>query len=222
MMERLRRARAVGEAHDASGSELPLVKMGGTMEGFFDKVRKETANGEALPNWYGRVVPRVPSRGEYELVEADCRPTHRKRRPNGVIAKARSSFARSSWSQPWRLCLAPTPIPNNRFSCAGRDLCRNHFHDTLPGSSIAMCVSDSDGKYVEIQATGNSLLDKALTSLAPGATKQGSGKSVFFNSLPNLPRREVVKTAMGFEVAESNIGEISGSFRSASSEVKGE
>lgn len=55
MLERLRRARAVGLENAASGSELPLVKMGGTMAGFLDKVRQETNNGQTLPDWYGEL-----------------------------------------------------------------------------------------------------------------------------------------------------------------------
>jgi alpha-mannosidase len=50
MLEKLRRARAVGKQHDAGG-QLPLVKMGGSFEQFFDSVRKETSNATKLPNW---------------------------------------------------------------------------------------------------------------------------------------------------------------------------
>ena len=50
MLEKLRRARTVGKQRDAGG-QLPLVKMGGTFEGFYDSVREETANGTRLPNW---------------------------------------------------------------------------------------------------------------------------------------------------------------------------
>lgn len=55
MLERLRRARAVGEVNDASGSELPLIRMGATMSAFFDFVRAKTTNGEVLPDWYGEL-----------------------------------------------------------------------------------------------------------------------------------------------------------------------
>ena len=51
MLEKLRRARTVGKQHDAGG-QLPLVKMGGTFEGFYDSVREETLDGTRLPNWY--------------------------------------------------------------------------------------------------------------------------------------------------------------------------
>lgn len=51
MLERLRRARAVGKQHDAGG-QLPLVKMGGSYDEFFASVRKETVGGTKLPNWW--------------------------------------------------------------------------------------------------------------------------------------------------------------------------
>ena len=50
MLEKLRRARSVGKQSDAGG-QIPLVKMGGSFEQFFDSVRKETVNGTRLPNW---------------------------------------------------------------------------------------------------------------------------------------------------------------------------
>lgn len=50
MLEKLRRARTVGKQADAGG-QLPLVKMGGSFEQFFDSVREETVNATRLPNW---------------------------------------------------------------------------------------------------------------------------------------------------------------------------
>ena len=50
MLEKLRRARAIGKQHDAGG-QIPLVKMGGTFEEFYDTIREETVNGSRLPNW---------------------------------------------------------------------------------------------------------------------------------------------------------------------------
>lgn len=53
-MEKLRRARAVGQRNDIGG-QLPLVKMGGSFSEFYDSVRKETSNGTKLPNWRGEL-----------------------------------------------------------------------------------------------------------------------------------------------------------------------
>jgi len=54
MMEKLRRARAVGKRNDIGG-QLPLVKMGGSFSEFYDSVRQETNNGNKLPNWRGEL-----------------------------------------------------------------------------------------------------------------------------------------------------------------------
>lgn len=54
MLEKLRRARAIGQHPDAGG-QLPLVKMGGSFSEFFDSVRKETENGIRLPYWRGEL-----------------------------------------------------------------------------------------------------------------------------------------------------------------------
>jgi alpha-mannosidase len=50
MLEKLRRARAAGKQHDAGG-QLPLVRMGGSFDEFFEKVRRDTSNGATLPSW---------------------------------------------------------------------------------------------------------------------------------------------------------------------------
>lgn len=50
MLEKLRRARAVGLTAE-SGGHLPLVRMGGSMDEFFESVWEETHQGRRLPNW---------------------------------------------------------------------------------------------------------------------------------------------------------------------------
>ncbi|RSH89905.1 Glycoside hydrolase, 38 vacuolar alpha mannosidase [Saitozyma podzolica] len=60
--------------------------------------------------------------------------------------------------------------PKGTLELLWEDLCRNKFHDTLPGSSINLCVKDSDGKYREVQATGKELLDSALAALITQST----------------------------------------------------
>ncbi len=51
MMEKLRRARAIGLNDECGRGELPLVRMGGSIDEFFDSLRKETDGGNKLPNW---------------------------------------------------------------------------------------------------------------------------------------------------------------------------
>jgi alpha-mannosidase len=63
MLEKLRRTRAIGKRHDAGG-QIPLVKMGGSFEEFYESVRKETDNGAKLPNWRGELYAEF-HRGTY-------------------------------------------------------------------------------------------------------------------------------------------------------------
>jgi alpha-mannosidase len=97
--------------------------------------------------------------------------------------------------------------PKETLELLWEDLCRNQFHDTLPGSSINLCVKDSDGKYREIQATGKELLDNALAALVTRSTG-----SIFVNTLHSTPRREVVVTKstesvqQGFAIVEAPTG----------------
>jgi alpha-mannosidase len=51
MLEKLRRARALVQCGEATSTDIPLVKMGGSFDRFFESVKKETNNGTKLPNW---------------------------------------------------------------------------------------------------------------------------------------------------------------------------
>jgi len=51
MLEKLRRTRAVVQCGQATSTDLPLVKMGGSFDRFFESLKEETANGTKLPNW---------------------------------------------------------------------------------------------------------------------------------------------------------------------------
>ena len=55
MLERLRRARAVGVQNDPKGAEVPMIKVGDGMGDFFEMVRRKTKNGGTLPTWWGEL-----------------------------------------------------------------------------------------------------------------------------------------------------------------------
>lgn len=63
MLEKLRRARAIGK-HPAAGGQLPLVHMGGSMDDFYAGVREDTNDGRLLPNWRGELYAEF-HRGTY-------------------------------------------------------------------------------------------------------------------------------------------------------------
>lgn len=65
------------------------------------------------------------------------------------------------------------------------------FHDTLPGSSIHLAVEDYDRKFAEIHQTAKDLFYEAIEALRDDR-KTSSSVVSYINTLPSLPRREVV------------------------------
>lgn len=51
MLEKLRRARAVATSQGCGGGDMPVVRMGESMDAFFEYVEQETDQGSKLPNW---------------------------------------------------------------------------------------------------------------------------------------------------------------------------
>ena len=51
LMERLRRARAVGLQSNGQSQEMPLVKQRSTLSDFYEHLRSSTDNGAKLPSW---------------------------------------------------------------------------------------------------------------------------------------------------------------------------
>lgn len=63
MLEKLRRARAIGR-NSSAGGQIPLVKMGGSFDDFYTAIREETDDGRTLPNWRGELYAEF-HRGTY-------------------------------------------------------------------------------------------------------------------------------------------------------------
>ncbi|KAJ9110122.1 hypothetical protein QFC19_001793 [Naganishia cerealis] len=68
MLEKLRRARAVAKSQDCGGGDLPVVRMGESIDTFFEHVDQETEHGAKLPNWY---VLKSASSREYRYPKAE-------------------------------------------------------------------------------------------------------------------------------------------------------
>lgn len=51
MLEKLRRARAVAKSQHCGGGDMPVVRMGDSIDTFFEYVQEETNEGAKLPNW---------------------------------------------------------------------------------------------------------------------------------------------------------------------------
>ena len=116
MLERLRRARVVGEQNDASGSELPLVKCGRSLDDFFMTLREDTNNGEILPEWVGELYLEI-HRGVscvYMWIPTmliEDRHIPRKRNPSLGTVKARFCYVKWSFSTLLLRSIPITSIP---------------------------------------------------------------------------------------------------------------
>ncbi len=188
MLEKLRRARAVGKQHDAGG-QLPLVKMGGSFEEFYETVRKETLNGTRLPNWRGELY--------FELHRATytSHGSIKKGNRKSEILMREAEYAATMAS----LADPNYEYPKGRIDAAWEDLLLCQFHDVLPGSGIGLIYEDAEEKYAGIQKSIMKVLDEAYAILyrsskeiSAGAPARGNGTIFAINNIPNYPRQEVV------------------------------
>lgn len=187
MLEKLRRARAAGKQADAGG-QIPMVKMGGSFEQFFDSVREETLNGTKLPNWRGELYFEL-HRGTYTS-QADIKRGNRK--SEILLREAELAATRASLVDP------NYEYPKKEFDAAWEDLLLCQFHDVLPGSGIAMIYEDAREKYAKIAKNIGAVLKNAYEILYPGSVALSEAQSsqpgnIFaVNTMTDYSRREVV------------------------------
>ncbi|KAJ5289199.1 CAZyme family GH38 [Penicillium angulare] len=178
-LEKLRRCRGLS---DKVGT-LPRVKMGDSVDDFFDKLENNAANGTEFATWYGELYFEL-HRGTY-TTQANNKRNNRKSEfllreieLLATLATVRGTdkgykYPKKEIDEMWE----------------GTLLCQ--FHDCLPGSSIEMCYDDSDKLYAEIFKTGSQVRQDALTALGINI-RAGNQDLVALNTLP-WPRSEVVK-----------------------------
>lgn len=63
-IERLRRWRALSHENDPKGAQSAVVRMGGSLDEFFEEVLKDTDDGKTLPSWWGELYLEI-HRGTY-------------------------------------------------------------------------------------------------------------------------------------------------------------
>ena len=187
MLEKLRRARSVGLQQDAGG-QMPLVKMGGSFEEFYESVREETCNGAKLPNWRGELYFEL-HRGTYTS-QASIKLGNRK----SEILMREAEYAATMAS----LANSDYEYPKDKLDAAWEDLLLCQFHDVLPGSGIAMIYEDARAKYAKIAKSIGAIIEEAHAVLyansRPVSTENpGSGFGTLFavNNIPDYPRQEV-------------------------------
>ncbi|KAJ5884878.1 CAZyme family GH38 [Penicillium taxi] len=178
-LEKLRRCRGLS---DKIGT-LPRVKMGDSVEDFFDKLEANATSGTDFATWYGELYFEL-HRGTY-TTQANNKRNNRKSEVLlreieflATLATIRGSekeykYPKAEIDQMWESVL----------------LCQ--FHDCLPGSSIEMCYDDSDKLYAKVFEIGAKLRKDALVAL--GITRKTAfTELVALNTLP-WPRSEVAR-----------------------------
>lgn len=178
MLDKLRRCRGLS---DQIGL-LPRVKMGNTVDDFFEKLEQKAASGTEFVTWYGELYFEL-HRGTYttqannKLNNRKCEIMLRDIEYLATLATIKSksyNYPKKDLDDMWENVL----------------LCQ--FHDCLPGSSIEMCYDDSDEVYAEVFRTGTKAKADALSVLGLTGEVDCTSKIFALNTLPWY-RSELVK-----------------------------
>lgn len=175
-LEKLRRLRGMADKTDL----LPRVKMGGSVDDFFQQLEEKVKNGTKFPTWYGELYLELHRgtytsqaynkfnnrRSEFLLRDIELLATF------ASLKDSKYKYPKADIDEMWENVL----------------LCQ--FHDCLPGSCIEMCYDDSDKLYAKVFALGLKLRDDTLRSL--GFPSSPSNENfIAINTLP-WTRSEIV------------------------------
>ena len=169
-LEKLRRCRGLS---DKTGL-LPRVKMGDSVDDFYDRLEKKVAEGTDLVTWYGELYLEL-HRGTY-TTQANNKWNNRKSEimmHNIEYLATLASLKDGSYKYPKK---------DLDEMWEGILLCQ--FHDCLPGSAIEMCYRDSDELYDNVFDTGERLREDALSALGLGSHHLPCQSLIAINTLP--------------------------------------
>ena len=180
MLEKLRRCRGVS---NTIGS-LPPVKMGDSVDDFFEQLRKNTQNGAKLATWYGELYFEL-HRGTYTSQAF----TKRNNRYSETLMREVEYFATLA-----SLFNSDYSYPKSTIDDLWEIILLCQFHDVLPGSSIEMVYEDTRQMYAGVFAEGAVLLENALGALHLRLESQEASLPLVINPL-FWPRTEKIQTA---------------------------
>lgn len=169
-LEKLRRCRGMS---DRTGL-LPRVKMGDSVEDFFDRLEQKAADGSTeFVTWYGELYFEL-HRGTY-TTQANNKWNNRK---TEILMHDIEYLATLATIKD-----KSYKYPKKEIDDMWEGILLCQFHDCLPGSSIEMCYDDSDKVYAEVFKTGNAVMKEALGVLG-FAEYAGKGRPMALNTLP--------------------------------------
>lgn len=177
-LEKLRRCRGIS---DTTGL-LPRVKMGDSVEDFYDKLEQKLEEGTDFVTWYGELYLEL-HRGCY-TTQANNK---RNNRQTEIMLHDLEFLATMATIKDITYSY-PKPKIDNMWEAML--LCQ--FHDCLPGSALEMCYRDSDKLYAEVFETGGKVIEDALDVLGYSRHDVPNNRLTALNTLP-WPRSEIVK-----------------------------
>jgi alpha-mannosidase len=170
-IEKLRRCRGLS---DTVGL-LPKVKMGVSVEDFFDRIEGKVASGETeLVTWYGELYFEL-HRGTY-TTQANNKRNNRKAEILLHDIEYLATLATISGESGYK-------YPKKDIDSMWENVLLCQFHDCLPGSAIEMCYDDSDELYEKVFTTGKKLLKGALTALGFNDSLTAAGQPIPLQTL---------------------------------------
>ncbi|KAK3904849.1 glycoside hydrolase [Staphylotrichum tortipilum] len=146
-LEKLRRCRGIS---DTVGL-LPRVHMGNSVDDFFDKLERKA---DSFVTWFGELYFEL-HRGTY-TTQANNKRNNRRAE---IVLRDLEQLATiaSVKDKSYR-------YPKKDFDSMWEKVLLCHFHDCLPGSSIAMAYRESDEMYAEVFKTAERIL-KGITEV---------------------------------------------------------
>ncbi|RPB20050.1 hypothetical protein L211DRAFT_842084 [Terfezia boudieri ATCC MYA-4762] len=191
-IEKLRRCRGMS---DTVGL-LPRVHMGDSVDDFFSRVEGKIINGIKFPTWYGELYFEL-HRGTY-TTQSNNKKFNRKAE---VLMREIEAIATYASIQKKRY-----QYPKKDIDHLWQLICLCHFHDCLPGSSIAMAYEESDKMYEEVFTMGAKLFEDAAASLGISIIPKLGSRPVAINN-EQWPRTEVVRVPKDTVITNKQVAE---------------
>lgn len=194
-IEKLRRCRGVS---DKVGL-LPRVKMGNSVEDFFDRLEKKATEGTQFVTWYGELYFEL-HRGTY-TTQANNKYNNRKSEVllhDVEYLAALASIHDTSYK-----------YPKKKIDEMWESVLLCQFHDCLPGSAIEMCYDDSNELYAKVFESGEKEVKNALAVFEFSSSESDNNCIVALNTLP-WPRAEIIKLPEFFCSNDSSYALVSG------------
>jgi len=171
-------------------NHLEVLKRAGNFEGvpkctpmkvsrFFEELKKRS---EDLPTWVGELYLEY-HRGTYT---SQARNKRANRKSELLLRDAEISCA-LAWM------LSEKEYPHDKLRRAWKLLCKNQFHDVIPGTSVTDVYVDTARDYEEIRAIGEEALSNGLAVIGAPA---GVGENIIvFNTL-SFERSDAVRVTL--------------------------